>query len=37
MPQQKSVAKDSRVMAQVDNATVLRAKEQEHTPGSPTH
>jgi hypothetical protein len=33
--QQKSVAKDSRVMANVDNATALRAKEQAHTPGSP--
>jgi hypothetical protein len=36
-PQQKSVAKESRVVAHVDNATVLRAKEQAHSAGSPAH
>jgi len=31
---QKSASKDSRVMANVDDATVMRAKEQAHTTGS---
>jgi hypothetical protein len=34
---QKSAAKDGRIVAQVDNATVMRAKEQAHTPSPRTN
>lgn len=34
---QKSATKNSSVMANIDNATVMRAKEQAHSPGAKPH